>query len=908
MEINPTKQLLLATKFTLPHSYVPLVIPRVRLYSKLERGTGYPLTLLAAPAGFGKTILLSSWLRQRGTNKVAWLSLDKNDNDLQRFWHYCLAACASVDKELVASAQACLDAYPAVSIEQMLTVFINALMAYPEPLIWVLDDYQCLHLPAIHQTLTFLLEHLPPHIHLFISTRVDPPLPLARLRVRGQLLEIRSNDLRFNVEESVQLLSYDMQLQLEPEQIVNLFRATEGWIAGLQLAVISLQGRPEHEEKMAWISSFTGTNRHIAHYLREEILMTLPEDVQDFLFSTSILTRMRADLCDAVTGQENAELMFEWLERANLFIASSEEEGTWKRYHQLFAELLRQHLAQKYPERINELHLRASCWYEHENMLHEAVEHALAASSYERAADLLEAHAWPLWVRGQLPYIFDWLLLLQGRIELQTHPIISYLYAFIYLYTAQWKMYEQALASAQTSWQCGHNHEMLSSIYDLKAYHALCTGNGEQALMYTQQALEANQNKPLLASFSHILRGAGHLCCGDIQQAQIELTLGQRCGSQMNCAIAISSAQLYQGRLYVMQGQLHEALRLYQQCSNNSGGCVALFARQAHLQAGLLYLEWNELERAQEQLRKAHESRNQLEGSSAVIDSIMLATRLAWASGKPEQALVLLDQAESSLTSRGNQSEQLARISLLRTKYWLAQGKNAAVQELLQSSYPVNLQDLPLLEQECWQQAYARWLLARKRPTEVTRLLLGLLLTIKAQGRIADELQIQLLLVQAYFMLGDARRTRQTLEHMLVIAEPGGYHRLFLEEGQILMSLLSDLYHRQQKRYTGELQSQVLGYVHTLLLEFGCDVEPRDWCSWQKRAQRAQSSLEQLSDRELEVLKLIAEGNSNQQIACALVVAESTIKTHLNNIYSKLNVNSRLQALTKAHTVGLLEI
>lgn len=335
---------------------------------------------------------------------------------------------------------------------------------------------------------------------------------------------------------------------------------------------------------------------------------------------------------------------------------------------------------------------------------------------------------------------------------------------------------------------------------------------------------------------------------------------------------------------------------------------MAWFARQAHLQAGQLYLEWNEPVRAQEQLRMAQESSDQIEGSLPAIGHSLLAARLAWASGKVEQALLLLDHAESTLTQRDNQAYALAQITLLRIQYWLAQGHVCAAQEWLQRHYPVNLHERSLLEQELWLQAKSRLLLAQQRPAEVIQLVQTLLPTIKAQGRIADELQFQLLLVQAYYALGDIRRTRQTLEHSLILAEPGGYRRLFLDEGQVLMNLLSELYHRQQKRYTGDLHSLVLSYVHTLLLEFGCDVEPRDWRSWQKRAQRAQASLEQLSDRELEVLKLIAEGNSNQQIACALVVAESTIKTHLNNIYSKLNVNSRLQALTKAHMVGLLEI
>ncbi|GLV58428.1 LuxR family transcriptional regulator [Dictyobacter sp. S3.2.2.5] len=905
METSPTRQLLLATKLTMPQSYAPLLVPRMYLYHQLERGANHPLTLIAAPAGFGKTTLLTAWLRQQSSYQVAWLSLDRNDNDLARFWCYCLAAFGRVNPDLEARVQRCLDIYRNAPIEDMLAAFINILTTYPEPLLCVLDDYQHIQLPAIHQSVAFFLEHLPLHIHLLISTRIDPALPLVRLRVRGQLLEIRSEELRFDLDEASQLLNHGMKLQLEPEYLCDLLRATEGWIAGLHLAGMALQRMPGQQEPPATMSSLVAINRHLAHYLNEEILMTLPDDVCDFLYTTSILDRVRADLCDAVTGWGNAEAMLEWLERANLFSAVPDEEGGWRRYHHFLLEFLRQQLSQKYAERLPELHSRASRWYEQQHMLHEAVEHALAAGAYERAADLLEAHAWPLWMQGQIPCIFDWLTQLHPYIELQQRPVLAYLSACIYLYTGQWERYGRALDIALNSQRASQDSEMLSCIYDLQACYAIYTGDGKQALAYTQQALDANRHKPLLSSFSHVLRGAAHLCGGDIQQAQVELTLGQRIGNQMNSPIAIASGQLHQGRLYTMQGQLREAMELYQRCSSNRKECMAWFARQAHLQAGQLYLEWNELVRAQEQLRMAQEDSEQMECGSGYS---MLAAQLAWAGGKVEQALQLLDQAEGLLMHKDGQTYALAQLILLRTRYRLALGHVGPVQGMLQNSYPSNLEERSVLEQELWLQAKARLLLARRRPAEAIQLVQTLLPTIKAQGRIADELQLQLLLIQAHYASGDIRRTRQVLEHCLVLAEPGGYRRLFLDEGHVLMTLLSELYHRQQKRYTGDLRSHVLSYVHTLLLEFGCDVEPRDWKSWQKRAQRAQASLEQLSDRELEVLKLIAEGNSNQQIASTLVVAESTIKTHLNNIYSKLNVNSRLQALTKAHTVGLLEI
>ncbi|GCE26821.1 helix-turn-helix transcriptional regulator [Dictyobacter alpinus] len=907
MEIEFSKQLLLATKLTIPHNYASLIIPRTRLYHKLERGIHHPLTLISAPAGFGKTTLLNAWLQAYPTN-VAWLSLSKEDDDLTRFWCYCLAAFAQVDSQLVEEAQSLLNA--ATAIEVVLAALINALVSYDQELLLILDDYQALQLPAIHRSVTFLVEHLPAHAHLFISARVDPPLPLVRLRVRGQLSEIRSADLRFTLEESREFLIHGMQLQLQPAELTTLMQDTEGWIAGIQLTALSLQSnRPLSITKSNGLAPSIGINRYVSHYLTEEVLTTVPEDVQDFLFLTSILTSLQVDLCNAVTGQNNGQQMLDWLEQANLFISPVGEDGIWHRYHQPLAELLRQGLSKKFPERINALHLHASDWYTQENMLHEAIEHALAGQAFELAADLLEMHSWPLWTRGQMPLLLDWLTQIQGHIDLEQRPVIAYFFAFMYLHTGKCELYERALKIVQRNWQETHCAELQADILDLQAYHAICQGDSSRALQYTQQALEICQNNPLLGSLTHVLHGAAQLQCGDLQQAQLQLILGWRAGIQVNRMLVVTSALFYQGHIKLLQGHLGDARELYQQCISSCGDGMVWLNIQAHLQLGQLYLEWNELLQAEEHLGKAIVLSQRLgEDALTLIESHILAARLAWIQNKPEQALLLLDQAESRAHQSDGQRCERASIAVVRIHYWLMQNSNDFAEQWSEQNCPADLSTRSLLEQECWCLVRARLLLARKRPDEAIKMLVELLPAIRAQDRLANELQVQMLLVQAYALLGDTRHTKLTLEQLLLHAEPGGYRRLFLDEGPVVMALLADVYQRQQKRYSGELPPHVLSYIHALLLDFGCDIEPRDWCSWQKRAQRAQASLEQLSEREFEVLKLIAQGYSNQEIARSLVVAESTIKTHLNNIYSKLNVNSRLQALTKAHAVGLLDV
>ena len=901
-------QLLLATKLTIPHSYAQTIVTRMRLYSKIERGIHYPLTLITAPAGFGKTTLLSAWAQEHAA-QVIWVSLEKNDDDLVRFWRYCMAAFAKINNNLSESLQSLIQFLPSIPIENMLSAFINALMTHSkDDILFILDDYHTINVPEIHQSLIFLLEHMPMHVHTIISTRIDPPLPLARLRVHGQLVELRAEDLRFNIEEAVEFFIHTMQLRLQPEKLVALMHNTEGWVAGLQLAALALQGCPDDESQTQFIDSFTGLNRSIAHYLTDEVLDLLPVEAQNFLIETSMLSHMNAELCAAVTEQEQSTYQLEWLERADLLVVTVDVYGTWYRYHHIFAELLHQRLTQSYSsEQIAALHMRASMWYEQKHMLNEAVQHALEGAAFECVADLIEREVWPLWVQGKTPHIFDWLITLRGRIAIERRPIIAYLFSFLFLHEARLDDYHRALHIALETWEANKDIEMLSSAFDLQAYYALYRKDGAEALLHAQQALELNRYKPSFASSSHVFRGAACLYCGDIQQAQIELMLGQRIGVQTKRVMPIVSALVYQGNLRAMQGQLHEALSYYLRCINEPGACVIWFQALAHLHMGQVYLEWNDLSRAEDQLGKAkHLSAHFCQGQAS-IDEEMLAARLSWAAGKTDQAQDFLERAEIAVQHLYKHCLDLTQIGVLRVQYWLAEGKIALAQAWVERMHPVDESQMGLLERELWCQIRVRLLLAQKKPGEALPLLLACLPTIKAQGRVAQELQILVLLVQAYYALGDNRRMKQTLEQLLTLAEPGGYRRLFLDEGQIMVTLLFDLYHRQQKRYSGDLHPHILGYVQTLLVALGCVVEPRDWRSWQKRAQQAQASLEQLSERELEVLKLIAAGHSNQQMACTLVVAESTIKTHLNSIYGKLSVKSRLQALMKAHAVGLLK-
>lgn len=485
------QQFLLAMKLAVPQSYACFVVPRLRLYARLEEGMHCPLTLVSAPAGFGKTTLLGAWL-QPFPHPVAWVSLDHCDNDLVRFWEYCLAAIAralpGLDEQIEPLLQQMMSNG---NVETVLTPLLNILAACDQELLLVLDDYQVISSPSIQQTLAFFIEHLPSCVHVLISTRVDPSLPLARWRVQGKLFELRSDDLRFSLEETITFLREGVHVQLKMEDIRTLASNTEGWIAGLQLAALSLQGRTDSEDAAHFISSFTGTNRHVLNYLTEEVLVNLPEDVQNFLLMTSILRCVHADLCNAMTGQQNGAQMLEWLERMNLFISQVDEQSSWYRYHHLFADLLHYRLNQQRSVCIADLHQRASHWFEQHEMILDAIEHAVAAGDLDHVAALLERHAWTFYLQGRSAQLYGWLEQLHGRIDLTQHPVVAYFIALRCLHTGDQQHYLEALQCmkqicqgeeerTQIDGSAGYRLSM-SNVQDLVAYAALFWGDGEQA-------------------------------------------------------------------------------------------------------------------------------------------------------------------------------------------------------------------------------------------------------------------------------------------------------------------------------------------------------------------------------------------------------------------------------------------
>jgi len=897
-------QYLVATKLTMPQSYAHIVVPRHSLYQRLDVGVTRPLTLLAAPAGFGKTTLLCDWLRQHNT-QAAWVSLGSSENDIERFWSYCLVALAQIHLNIAGELQTLCASLSASPLEEVLIAVINALFPLDNDIVLILDDYHAIENHAVHQSLLFFLTHMPAHVHLILSSRTLPPLPLARLRVYAQLIELRSDDLRFTREEAAALLISGMQLPLTMHDISALTEKTEGWIAGLQLAALSLRGQQEAATVGQFIGTFTGTNRYVLSYFAEEVLNSLSTELQDFVLMTSLLHSLTPSLCHAVTGQDNAEGLLQRLNHDNIFLFCVDEQGEWYRYHHLFAELLRYRLQQNYPERIAELHARASRWYENHAQLPEAIEHALAAHNTPYAADLIERCAVEMLLHGQIITVYSWLVRLSHEIEIAQRPILACLFSFLYLHAGETEISRSLLQRSEDAWQQIGNDEWLCIIASAKTYGALFRANGLQVLDYTRQAQQLAHGDWRYLHSLYMYQGAGYLLQGELQQAHASLLVSQHMHEQDNVTIAIPGINLYVGDWYAFQGKLREAVSSYTKGLPN-GEQLLWFPLQSRLRTGDIYREWNMLAQAEECLQQTLPTFDGFTHAWTITENDILAARLAWLHDAQDRALMLLDKAEYGAHRLSN-NLALARIATLHVHYLLEKGQPQQAQYWLEQHASTRAtSEMQLLESELWTLAQARLLLAQQANAEALKLLQKLLPTIRAQGRIANEIEVYVLIVQAYAALGQSKQLRQALAHVLTLARPGGYLRIFLDEGQSMVSLLSDFY-QQQKKYS--IDSDILAYVHQLLRASGHEITPQTIPSWQQRRDdsRSYTILGSLSEREHEVLCLIAEGHSNQQIAHQLVVAESTIKTHLNNIYSKLNVNSRLQALTKAHAAGLFE-
>jgi ATP/maltotriose-dependent transcriptional regulator MalT len=896
---------LIATKLHVPRPRAHLV-HRAHLIEHLQQGAERALTLVSAPAGFGKTTLLAQWLAQSGM-PVAWLSLEEEDNDPVRFLTYLIAALQTLDAQLGTTSLALLHTPRPPSLETVLAVLTNDLVERGrDDFALVLDDYHVITADPIQHGMSFLLEHLPPHMHLILATRADPPFPLARLRAQGQLTEVRTADLRFGSAEASTFLHTVMGLDLEASAIATLESRTEGWIAGLQLAALSLQGRTDIAE---FLAAFTGSHRYVLDYLSEEVLARQPTPVQQFLLHTCILERLSGPLCDAVMGKPGSQATLETLERANLFVVALDDERGWYRYHHLFAEVLCSYLRQREPTMVPELHLRASAWCAQHDLPVAAVQHALAVPDVELAARLIEPIAFTVTFQGQLSTVLGWLNALPETL-LRAHPFLCVYYARLLMYDNQLEAAEARLQEAEKSVQkmpAEQAQTILGWVLHIRGVIALFSDDMPQAISLARQALEVLPEAEVipragaLVTMTHAFELSGDVTLTTEHEVAAAVAL---IVSSDNPFAAVSGMNLL-ARLHILQGRLRQAAATYAQVLQagprpevlqNAIGSLSYYFGLGHL-----LREWNDLDAAERHLVQGIAMLKEAQTVRPFETTLGYTTlaRLEQARGENHAAFAALDVLAQLAKQRHFAPHLVTQEATVRAQLELAQGNlTAAVRWADATGLSTYDEDLPY-PREGEYLALARVRIAQGRDDPAAPFLLDVLHLLdrlrqdaEPKARMGSVLEIIVLRALALEAQGNRKEALATLERALMLAEPEGYIRLFVDEGAPMQALL------RLARARGMLP----GYVTKLLAAF--DEHTR--ASPNLHTAYSSSLVEPLTEREREVLRLLLEGASNREIARHLVLSVNTVKKHVYNICGKLGVQSRTQAIVRARTLNLL--
>jgi LuxR family maltose regulon positive regulatory protein len=903
MESATMSMSLLTTKLFVPPPR-PDLVPRPRLIDRLDAGLrlGHRLTLVSAPAGSGKTTLLSDWIGQH-EGPVAWLSMDDQDNETTRFWTYLIAALQTVRADLGQDALHLLQAAQQPTAQALLSSVLNDITALSQPkkpagIILVLDDYHLITTPQIHEGIAFLLEHQPPNLHLVIATRADPPLPLFRLRARGHLSELRSDDLRFTPAEAAAFLDTVMGLDLKPVDVSALETRTEGWIVGLQLAALSLQGRADVQ---GFITGFTGSHHYILEYLTEEVLARQSEAVRHFLLQTSILDRLCGPLCDSVMGlQQTAQQadsqsattplpgrpstavcgreMLKQLDQANLFVVPLDEQRLWYRYHRLFADLLRKQLGQQMaPKQVSELQRRASAWHEDNGSLDETVLYALQARDYERVVRVVERAALAGRLESRLTTMLRWLEAVPEQMLL-LRPRLRILQAWALVINEQLDLAQQALRESSAALQSMPSSpetdvvrdelDSLLTIVDMMASALALAYSGED-LEKTFQAALAVQEKALAANNVFL---AGHATNG------------------------LAMARFHQGRL-------SEAAEYYRQLVDLGvqGQASQLpLATVGHVGLALICVERNELDAAARHLDEGLRLGRHRVGANTLASATITQSRLRQYSGDEEGALRALDEAER-LGHVRDSTPAMHRLARQRARLKLSAGDLDGAEHLVRGlDGPFGRAPfggtMPSAFNEAQQILLARIHLLRDEAGAALDILDPVRESAQAAGRLGRVLEICLLKALAWQALGDRATALKAFQESLALAETQGYVRVYIDEGTWLLPLLSALdcdphLPRRLRRYGRKLLNAL-------------DVGPIDQ---QPPAVEASAVLiEPLTRRERQVLHLMLTGLSGPEIAEELVIAKSTVRSHVKSIYGKLGAHSRYEAIERAKALKLV--
>ena len=911
---------LLATKLYIPSARTG-ILSRSRLAEQIEFGLLRPLVLISAPAGYGKTTLLSTWVADC-KYPVGWLTLDQGDNDPVRFWQYIGAALKKANDRLGKSLHSALFSVQTPDLEQIIIELVNNIATSNKKLILVLEDYHVIDNAEVHASINFLLDHIPPEVHLIITTRSDPPLHLGLRRGRGQIAEIRSANLRFTPDETTEYINHIMQLALTDEDVISLAQRTEGWIAGLQLAVLSLQ---QQTDKHAFVTAFTGDDRYVMDYLLEEVIQRQPSEIQTFLLKTSCLERLSGPLCQAVTAQTDSQSILVYLEQSNLFVTSLDNRRYWYRYHQLLADLLRRRLHKLFsPQEQSDLVQRACTWYVSEGLIVEAVSQAIASSEYPLAAELLEQYVVTVFFSSETMLVHHWLRSLPEDV-LRQSPLLCTAFANT---CAHFGTFQKEALQQTAYWLDAAEKALIIPTPDRpndaltrgfiglsRAYLSLWRRDPPQITMdLAKRALadlppegisSSDQNFQRLRSGLTNNLGISYTTLGDEVsglQAFIETQrIGEACGDWLNWYTAVANQSL----ILSHHGRLPEALVV---CRNalpeeaHNGGQLqhaAPYAAVLYQMIGQIHLERNELDKAEEALRKCLQLSRFIAAGDWQANSCISLSRLWLAQGNLAEAFSVLDQVKSESTR--------ARVTIdtWKVRLWLVDSSEHpevishalewAAGKSLQAFEPywTSFETLTLIRVRITQ----HWLIVKHTSDALPDMqvlqdfLAEEIRAAVTSDNIARLIELHLLQSLAWHAMNHLSKARESLLSSLEAAMPGGYVLLFVEGGDPVKKMLN--------RLSGDLRDrpQLASYVSRILSAFE---------SVTRKPTQVDGLIEPLTERELEVLRYIAEGGSNPEIARRLFVSPNTLKAHSQNIFRKLNVHNRLQAVNRARELGLM--
>jgi LuxR family maltose regulon positive regulatory protein len=865
---------LLMTKLNMPQLR-PKRVFRSALIDLLNGGLSGKLTLVSAPAGYGKTTMILEWLSQcPGEYRMGWISLDENDNDPVQFLAYIIAAVGQSISGFGETVRSLLQSPQPPPGEVILTALLNEIAGIPSPFILILDDYHTIHTPAIHKLMANWLEHQPTTIHLVLISREDPLLPIARLRARGYLTEIRQDDLRFSHHECLELLQNMMGIAISDQEVAALERRTEGWITGLQLAAISLQN---HKDSGRFIREFTGSSRYILDYLIDEVFAHQSESTQKFLVKTSVLERLSGPLCQAVTGQDDSLERLEALEQVNLFIIPLDQTRTWYRYHRLFSELLRNRLRRTEMYSLAELHNRASQWFLQNDFVSEGIQHAIAAQNWERVMQILTQVNDEMLKRGETTTLVRWYGSIPREVLIKD-PQSCLDYSWPLILTGHYQEATELLDHLEKISQ--ENPTFLGEIMTAQAFIARATGQHAHMVNRSERARRLLPKESVVSrGIVAINLGLAYWHRGKMQATEEVLVEAIQASQASGNQYALITAIILQGRVLAVKGKLKAAAEKYQQAIESGRG-IPINAL-AHLDMSALYFEWNQLEEAEPHLQKAFDLSRRGQNEEFEVACWMMESNIQLAKGNGQAAQNALNLAQA-LTDTGKIP------SLTVSRFEMAKLRFALAQDDLVTTHPLydNLAEDIDSHNFCrfTNLIKAKLMLTQNQHKKARFYLADLASTAQGEGW-----QYALISIRAHQALvaETEQKAVNYLEEALNLAQPEGFLRIFVDTGVGLTPIL-----HQAARFG--IKPVYIGRILSALQ------------SNQGVERSIKRLAEPLSERELEVLHLIVAGLSNREIAQNLVISLGTAKTHVHNIYSKLNVRNRAHAIARAREIDLV--